>query len=183
MLATITMSSPAGAEPEPVHGVRVEAGLGGPNGFGAVRYVRRLGEGATFEPAVGYGATGLGGGAIVALQLRKPGGLGEPLATRKLGWRLYAGASVARTLVEPETSIDVPAGTYVWVDVGVYWHARVGMRAELAFGINLGVIVASPDREMIGSGDDDFDVIGFVGAPSWWVKQGVAPGLWVGLQL
>lgn len=177
------MAATAHAEPEPTDSVRLEGGLGGPNGYGAVRYVRRLGDVATLEPGIGYGATGLGGGVIVGLQVRRPGDPDEPLETRKVGWRLYAGASFAKTLVDPESTIDVPAGTYVWADLGAYWHARLASRAQVAFGVNLGVLVSSPDRDRIGEGDDDFGVIGLFGAASWWIKQGVAPGFWFGVQL
>jgi hypothetical protein len=183
-LMLVMVSSLAQADPaEPVNSVRLEGGLGGPNGYGAIRYVRRLGDIATIEPAIGYGATGLGGGAIVALQLRQAGDTQQPLKTRKLGWRLYAGASFAKTLRDSERSTDVPTGTYVWADFGAYWHGRLTSRVQLVVGVNLGILVSSPDREMIGEGDDDFEVVGLFGAPSWWIKQGFAPGFWIGLQL
>ncbi|MDX2093075.1 MAG: hypothetical protein SFX73_34855 [Kofleriaceae bacterium] len=164
------------------HSLRFELGLGGPSGYGAIRYVARVADRFTIEPAVGYGASGLGVGAIVALQLRKADGPDTPLKTRRVGWRLYGGASVARTLVEPETSIDVPEGTYAWIDFGAYWHGRLTDHIQIVGGVNMGVLVASPDLEGIGEGDDDFPTIGFLGTASWWIKEGFAPGFWGGLQ-
>ena len=169
------LARPARAQAEAgVEHIRLEGGVAAPAGAVALRYSRQLWEGgASLEPGLGLGYTG----TVLSLLASHP--LFGAASSEGSGLTsLYAGMAMG-VLGEgtrhpwASSAGHLPDGAYHWLDIGISQHASMGQLHVVA-GVGVSVLLDEVDVE----GEDLIAVV-----PEWWINEGWAPSLWVGIGL